>query len=186
VSYDSSLERYFFDPVRHCERLFDFHRPPAAGPRRRTGRRFGASGGQSAFGTKAGDVFTRITIGVAVVWVALAGITGFAMSRESQNRFQSQATTEPEMFPANPGQTAAGKTGGVGEFEKGNQPSNAGTAGTATGGTATGGTATGTAQPAPSQSPSTATTPATKPPATTPPAKSSPAPNATKPSAPAK
>jgi preprotein translocase subunit SecG len=142
---------------------------------------FGATGGQSAFGTKAGDVFTRITIGVAVVWVALAGITGYAMSRESQNRFQSQATTEPEMFPANPGQTAAGKTGGVGEFEKGNQPGNAGTAGTATGGTAT-----GTAQPAPSKSPSTATTPATKPPATTPPEKSSPAPNATKPSAPAK
>jgi preprotein translocase subunit SecG len=137
---------------------------------------FGASGGQSAFGTKAGDVFTRITIGVAVVWVALAGITGFAMSRESQNRFQSQATAEPEMFPANPGQTAAGAAGGVAGFEHGNQPSNAGTAGTATGGTPT-----GTAQPAPSKSPSTATTPAT-----TPPAKSSPAPNATKPSAPAK
>ena len=45
---------------------------------------FGATGGQSAFGTKAGDVFTRITIGVAVVWVALAGITGYAMSKESQ------------------------------------------------------------------------------------------------------
>src|ERR1041384_3034342 len=35
----------------------------------------GGMGGQSAFGTKAGDVFTRITIAVAAIWVlrALAG-----------------------------------------------------------------------------------------------------------------
>ena len=33
-------------------------------------------GGQSAFGTKAGDMFTRITIGIAAAWVLLAGIHG--------------------------------------------------------------------------------------------------------------
>jgi preprotein translocase subunit SecG len=32
---------------------------------------FGGLGGQSAFGTKAGDLFTRITIGVAFVWILL-------------------------------------------------------------------------------------------------------------------
>ena len=32
---------------------------------------FGGLGGQSAFGTKAGDVFTRVTIIVAGVWIAL-------------------------------------------------------------------------------------------------------------------
>ena len=32
---------------------------------------FGGMGGQSAFGTKAGDLFTRITIGVAVFWILL-------------------------------------------------------------------------------------------------------------------
>lgn len=32
---------------------------------------FGGAGGSSAFGTKAGDVFTRITIGVAAVWIVL-------------------------------------------------------------------------------------------------------------------
>ena len=32
---------------------------------------FGGMGGQSAFGTKAGDLFTRITIGVAAVWIVL-------------------------------------------------------------------------------------------------------------------
>lgn len=31
----------------------------------------GGAGGQSAFGTKAGDVFTRITVGVAGFWIAL-------------------------------------------------------------------------------------------------------------------
>lgn len=31
----------------------------------------GGMGGQSAFGSKAGDVFTRITIGVAAVWLIL-------------------------------------------------------------------------------------------------------------------
>ena len=31
----------------------------------------GGMGGQSAFGTKAGDLFTRITIGVATFWILL-------------------------------------------------------------------------------------------------------------------
>ena len=33
---------------------------------------FGGVGGSSAFGTKAGDIFTRITIGVAVGWILSA------------------------------------------------------------------------------------------------------------------
>ncbi len=32
---------------------------------------FGGVGGSSAFGTRAGDLFTRITIGVATVWILL-------------------------------------------------------------------------------------------------------------------
>jgi preprotein translocase subunit SecG len=32
----------------------------------------GGMGGQSAFGTKAGDTFTRITIGAATVWIVLS------------------------------------------------------------------------------------------------------------------
>ncbi len=31
----------------------------------------GGMGGQSAFGTKAGDIFTRITVGVAAFWIGL-------------------------------------------------------------------------------------------------------------------
>ncbi len=36
---------------------------------------FGGMGGQSAFGTKAGDAFTRITIYVASVWLLLCFFT---------------------------------------------------------------------------------------------------------------
>jgi preprotein translocase subunit SecG len=36
---------------------------------------FGGMGGQSAFGTKAGDLFTRITIGVAAVWILLCALS---------------------------------------------------------------------------------------------------------------
>jgi len=36
---------------------------------------FGGLGGQSAFGTKAGDLFTRITIGVAAFWIILCILT---------------------------------------------------------------------------------------------------------------
>jgi preprotein translocase subunit SecG len=49
---------------------------------------FGATGGQSAFGTKAGDVFTRITIGTAFAWIALAALSGVAMRAETVGRFQ--------------------------------------------------------------------------------------------------
>jgi preprotein translocase subunit SecG len=40
---------------------------------------FGGMGGQSAFGTKAGDVFTRITIVIAILWVIVAGGSGFLL-----------------------------------------------------------------------------------------------------------
>ena len=37
----------------------------------------GGPGGQSAFGTKAGDLFTRITVGVAAVWIVLCASSVF-------------------------------------------------------------------------------------------------------------
>ncbi len=40
---------------------------------------FGGMGGQSAFGTKAGDVFTKITVVIAIVWVVLAAISGLVV-----------------------------------------------------------------------------------------------------------
>ena len=46
---------------------------------------FGGQGGQSALGVRAGDVFTKITVVVAVVWVLLAGLLGIAMRGKAAN-----------------------------------------------------------------------------------------------------
>ena len=50
---------------------------------------FGGMGGQSAFGTKAGDLFTKVTIGVAAFWIILClvmvkvlGVGGSPLSEE--------------------------------------------------------------------------------------------------------
>ena len=51
----------------------------------------GGMGGQSAFGTKAGDVFTRITIVIAVIWVVLAGVSGFALRADANRLAQRVA-----------------------------------------------------------------------------------------------
>lgn len=42
---------------------------------------FGGAGGQSAFGAKAGDAFTRITVVVALLWAITAGICGIVMRK---------------------------------------------------------------------------------------------------------
>jgi preprotein translocase subunit SecG len=61
---------------------------------------FGGLGGQSAFGTKAGDVFTRITIIIAIIWVALAGGSGYFLRASSEERgessFQGNVNDEEE------------------------------------------------------------------------------------------
>lgn len=49
---------------------------------------FGGAGGQSAFGTKAGDVFTKITIGIAILWVITNGVNGMLI-RASQSALSS-------------------------------------------------------------------------------------------------
>ncbi|NLE38626.1 MAG: preprotein translocase subunit SecG [Pirellulaceae bacterium] len=45
---------------------------------------FGGAGGQSAFGTKAGDLFTKITIGVATFWIILCILSVIFLTRESR------------------------------------------------------------------------------------------------------
>jgi preprotein translocase subunit SecG len=60
---------------------------------------FGGAGGQSAFGTKAGDVFTRITIGLAIAWVMLAVATGYAMAHEPSHFSSTSAAATDEVKP---------------------------------------------------------------------------------------
>src|SRR6476646_5981164 len=54
---------------------------------------FGGLGGQSAFGTKAGDLFTRVTIGVAAFWIVLCVVSVKAMTRP-ENKFTGSQTQQ--------------------------------------------------------------------------------------------
>src|SRR5450830_552048 len=67
----------------------------------------GGMGGQSAFGTKAGDLFTRITVGVAGFWILLCLLATNMLGRQ-QSLISSdlggavpQATTPmtPDVLP---------------------------------------------------------------------------------------
>ncbi len=68
----------------------------------------GGAGGQSAFGTKAGDLFTRITIVVAAVWITLcAGAVYFLRDRalpgsgvETRPTSSMTSTADPLVKPA--------------------------------------------------------------------------------------
>src|SRR5580692_865592 len=51
---------------------------------------FGGLGGQSAFGTKAGDVFTVVTIVTVVIWVALACVAGARLRYEATAFYQGK------------------------------------------------------------------------------------------------
>jgi preprotein translocase subunit SecG len=83
---------------------------------------FGGAGGQSALGTKAGDVFTKITVGLAVFWVFLACLSIYALraGTEGRMRFADAETTDtaavgPATDPptAPPDVTGAGRPQGA-------------------------------------------------------------------------
>lgn len=63
---------------------------------------FGGAGGQSAFGTKAGDVFTKITVVFAVIWVALAGINIIVLrnAADPYTAGTEAGAAEPTVTPA--------------------------------------------------------------------------------------
>ena len=66
---------------------------------------FGGMGGQSAFGTKAGDVFTRITIGVAAAWILLCAGSVVALHNSTGQR----ATGLPDRPKAKAGEDSKAK-----------------------------------------------------------------------------
>jgi len=78
----------------------------------------GGMGGQSAFGTKAGDTFTRITIGVAAFWIILCAASVKLLGTD-ENRFgdeSQQSTSEgngrgrsTDRRDRSPGATPSGK-----------------------------------------------------------------------------
>ncbi len=67
----------------------------------------GGAGGQSAFGTKAGDLFTRITMGVAIFWIILCALS-LKINNTSTTKFagnlgssadKGDSTLEAPKFP---------------------------------------------------------------------------------------
>ena len=64
---------------------------------------FGGAGGQSAFGSKTGDTFTKITIGFVAVFLVLAVVVSKYYKSEStiqeattESSFQSEAPLTPD------------------------------------------------------------------------------------------
>jgi preprotein translocase subunit SecG len=72
---------------------------------------FGGAGGQSAFGTKAGDVFTRITVIVAACWILLC-ILAINLLGRSESLFNSNLGTAAGQ--AVPAQSTIPPAGGPG------------------------------------------------------------------------
>jgi len=66
----------------------------------------GGMGGQSAFGTKAGDLFTKITIGVAAFWILLCILSINVLS------------TQQSLFSTNLGGAAPAALEGLGTTEE--------------------------------------------------------------------
>jgi preprotein translocase subunit SecG len=56
---------------------------------------FGGMGGQSAFGTKAGDLFTKVTIVVAAIWILLCVATVKWATSESSPFGESLGSDAP-------------------------------------------------------------------------------------------
>ena len=59
----------------------------------------GGMGGSSAFGAKAGDIFTRITIVVAGVWIASCALAGYWANNQS-DRLGGISTSAPPVGPS--------------------------------------------------------------------------------------
>lgn len=73
---------------------------------------FGGMGGQSALGVRAGDVFTKITVVVAVSWVLLAGVLGISMRSAANAELTGEGIQGEELFA--PEDPAAGDEAGEG------------------------------------------------------------------------
>jgi len=77
----------------------------------------GGMGGQSAFGTKAGDLFTRITIGAAAVWILLCVLSVKVFSLPSDKLAADIGSAAPmtETVSPLPGDEPSGDSTGPSE-----------------------------------------------------------------------
>jgi preprotein translocase subunit SecG len=69
---------------------------------------FGGVGGSSAFGTKAGDVFTRVTIVVAAIWFSLTLVLNVLANRRSNSAWGDEPSrTVTKTLPTTPSPAGA-------------------------------------------------------------------------------
>jgi preprotein translocase subunit SecG len=86
---------------------------------------FGGMGGQSAFGTKAGDVFTKITIVLATIWIIMGGacVLLTSHSRTMANQFKGAPAVNVNAAPDADGESEDGdKTPGDDDVVPGPAP----------------------------------------------------------------
>lgn len=76
---------------------------------------FGGLGGQSAFGTRAGDTFTWITVGTVVFWIILAAAAGRSIRSEMEGQFLGRESDEIKLAPAR-------NTGSESDLDGGSSP----------------------------------------------------------------
>ena len=94
---------------------------------------FGGLGGQSAFGTKAGDLFTRVTIGVAAFWIVLCVVSVRVMGSKT-NMFTGSQT---QQTPGGASDTGAAEPSTSSDSDKAEQSTDKGAADTGSAGKGT-------------------------------------------------
>ena len=80
---------------------------------------FGGLGGQSAFGTRAGDTFTWITVGTVVFWIILAAAAGRSIRSDMEGQFLGRESDEVKLAPARGTGSESDLDGGAGTEGKG-------------------------------------------------------------------
>jgi preprotein translocase subunit SecG len=74
---------------------------------------FGGVGGSSAFGTKAGDVFTRLTVGIAIAWILLSMVMVVLTNRHNESAWGNDAATSLTRSSDSGSKTPKTKTDGA-------------------------------------------------------------------------
>ena len=82
----------------------------------------GGPGGQSAFGTKAGDLFTRITVGTAAVWIVLLAAAAYTL----KERALPETGAVSDLGPSLSDPKAETKTSGAGAANPETPPATSG------------------------------------------------------------
>ncbi len=79
---------------------------------------FGAPGGGSAFGTKAGDIFTRITMITAGIWITLSMLLVVLSNQRTSAFTDAPSSANKSAFaPSKDGDAKAGKDAGKAGLE---------------------------------------------------------------------